>query len=254
MVSRWEYYRDLVWVLTERDLKLKYKNHLLGFVWSLLLPFSQALVFYVAFQFIFRVRIENYAFFLLTGLFPWQWFTSGLQVGTMAIVSSAPLIKKTVFPKELVVVTGVLGEALHFLLAQVVLIGLLLAGGVVPAWSWLGLLLLIPLQYLLICGISFGTSALAVFFRDTLWMVNIALNLGFYLTPILYDLDMLPGGWSWLLFLNPMTSFVLLYRKIYLEGIVEWSWLGIAVVYTVVVLVLGFLFFRWLRWRFAEVL
>ncbi len=253
-VTKWEYYRDLVFELVKKELKLRYKNSILGFVWSLLLPVSYALIYYVAFKIVFKIRMENYFLFLLAGLFPWQWLSSSLTSGTMSLLSSAPLIKKTPCPRELIVLSSILAESTHFIMAQMVFWIVIVLSGIYPNVFWLLLPVLYLFQMLFILGLSYITATLAVFFKDTLWFVNIVLNIWFYATPILYSADMIPDKYKSLIHANPMAPFVLLYQGIYLDGSFYMMQLIFAVTYGLVVLGAGLWFFNRLKWYFAEAL
>ena len=103
MTKSSRYYRDLIFELLRKEIKVRYKNNILGYAWSILNPLAQALVFFVAFQYIFKVKIENYVLFLILGLFPWQWFLNSVVASSVSMISNANLIKKTVFPREYIV-------------------------------------------------------------------------------------------------------------------------------------------------------
>src|SRR3989338_9596887 len=116
------YYRDLIIELLKKEIKVRYKNNILGYAWSILNPLAQAMVFYVAFQYILKVKIENYVLFLILGLFPWQWFLNSVISSSVSMLANANLIKKTVFPREYIVYAGVLNDMVHFVLSLPVLI------------------------------------------------------------------------------------------------------------------------------------
>src|SRR4030043_1394579 len=112
-----EYYKDLVLALTQKELKVKYRRSFLGYLWSVANPLALALVFFIAFKVVMRIQIENYTLFLISGLFPWQWFSNSVSSSAMAFVSNASLIKKVNFRSESLVVATVLNDMLHFILS-----------------------------------------------------------------------------------------------------------------------------------------
>jgi len=117
-----QYYKDLIVALTQKELKVKYKRSFLGYLWSIANPLALALVFYVAFKVVMRIPIENYTLFLISGLFPWQWFSNSVSSSAMVFVGNASLIKKVNFPRESLVIATVLNDMLHFILSIPVIV------------------------------------------------------------------------------------------------------------------------------------
>src|SRR5208283_3074318 len=108
---------DLIIVLTQKELKVKYKNSFLGYLWSICHPLAFAFVFFLAFKIVMRVEVEDYALFLIAGLFPWQWFNNSVNASAMAFLGNASIIKKINFPRNLIPFTLVVQDMIHFLLA-----------------------------------------------------------------------------------------------------------------------------------------
>jgi len=249
------YYRDLLSALLKKEVKTRYKNSFLGYLWSILLPLSQALVYYVAFKFIIRIQIENYVLFLVAGLFPWQWFINSTQSSASAFLVNANLIKKTIFPREFIVYASVLNDMVHFLFSlPVILIFLLFYGQNLHLTTLLYLPILLLIQLLLTIGVALIVSSVNVFFRDLERIVMIVLNIMFYLTPIVFAESMIPERLRFLLYVNPMAGLVISYRDLFLHGVVDWRYIAVTGLYALILFALGRLVFKKLQWRFAEVL
>ena len=132
MNRKFQYYIDLILVLTQKELKVRYKSSILGYLWSVAHPLAFAVVFYVAFKVIVKIPVENYALFLICGLFPWQWFANSVNAAPMIFLGNAPLIKKVNFPRNLIPFTLVLQDMVHFVLAIPVIILFLFFAGKIP--------------------------------------------------------------------------------------------------------------------------
>src|SRR2546425_9897030 len=175
--------RDILLELTKKEVKVRYKNTYLGYLWSLLNPLASAAVLFFAFKIVMRVPIENYTLFLLAGLFPWQWFSNSVNASASVFIANSSLIKKTSFPRELLVYSVVLNDLFHFLCSVPVIIILLVIHGKSPTLAWLlWLPLLVLCQALLVSGLSLVVASVNLFFRDLERLVGVGGNLLFYLT------------------------------------------------------------------------
>lgn len=259
-------YRDLVRNLVLRDLKVRYKNSVLGFFWSLLNPLLMMIILTVVFTVMVRIaNVQRFPLFILTGLLPWNFLSVSLIVSTRSIVDNAHLIKKVYFPREVLPLATVLSELVHFFLALVVLFALLPIFGVgfTPWISFLPLLMLT--QSIFIVGLALFLSTLNVFFRDTQTIMGVATNAWFFLTPIIYPLSTLPRDFQLgaltvdvqrlVMALNPMASLVTCYRTVILEGEPPAFDLWYrSLIVAVVSLLVGYLVFHRYSRAFGEVL
>lgn len=220
-------FRSLLATLTAREVKARYRGSVLGFLWSLVNPLLLLAVYTAVFGFIFQPPrgegVEPYALFLITGLFPWMWFSASLLEGAMAMVANAGLIRKAVFPVELPPVVVVLANLVHFLLALPVLAAALVVGHAlgyaVGGWAALVLPGILLLQLLLTAGLALAVAALNSLFKDVRDLLGNLLTLGFFLAPILYPLDFI--GFlplRWLVLANPFTPFALAYQAALFHG------------------------------------
>jgi lipopolysaccharide transport system permease protein len=250
-----EYYRDLVVVLTQKELKVKYKRSFLGYFWSVANPLALALVFFIAFKIVMKIQIENYTLFLISGLFPWQWFSNSVNSSVMVFVGNASLIKKVNFRREVLVVATVLNDMLHFILSIPVIVIFIFLYGMKPSLLWLvGIPLMLIIQFIITFGFSVAISAINLFFRDIERIVFIFITLMFYLTPIIYSEDMVPDKYKSLILLNPLSLLMMSWRKLFMNGTLSFKDLALTFIYSLIIAVVGYIIFRKLRWRFAEVL
>ena len=220
-------YRSLLWNLTVREIKARYRGSVLGFLWSLANPLLLLAVYSLVFGFIFQQRIEGadpYPLFLICGLFPWIWISTSILEGTMSLVANAGLIRKSAFPAELLPTMSVLSNLVHFVLALPILAAALvtgrLLGSPVGGLPFLLLPVVVALQLPMIAGIALGLAALNVHFKDVRDLTINAITLLFFLSPILYLLSVLPPRLQLLIHLNPFTPFILAYQEVLFHGVV----------------------------------
>ena len=248
------YYWDLIVALTKKELKVRYKRSFLGYLWSVANPLALALVFFIAFKIVMKIQIENYTLFLISGLFPWQWFSTSVNSSAMVFVNNASLIKKVSFHREALVLATVLNDMLHFVLSVPVIVIFLFYYGKAPTASWLvGFPLLLLIQCILTFGLSVAVSAVNLFFRDMERIVMIFTTLMFYVTPVIYSEDMVPPKYRALILYNPLSAVMLSWRNLFMKGAIDMGGILSALAYSLIIFALGLLIFRRLRWRLAEV-
>jgi len=210
--------RDLIRELVSRDMKLRYKRSVLGIGWSLLNPLAQLLVYRFIFGTVLPLNIPNYSSFLFTGVLAWSWFHSSLLLATGAIVENRDLVKRPGFPASVLPVVAVTSHFVHFLLALPILFLFLRLDGRPWTVALLALPLVIAVQFAFTVSLGFLVSILHVRFRDTQYLLEIALQLMFFLTPIFYDTTVVPARYHTLYRLNPMVEVLGAYRAILLRG------------------------------------
>lgn len=217
--QRAAYLRDLVIELVLRDLNLRYKRSFLGIAWSLVTPLFQLLVLRFVFTVVLPLDIPDYTAFLFTGILAWSWFSSSLDQASGSIVESRELVRLAGFPVAILPAVTVAANLAQFLFALPILAGFLWVGGSVhlsAAPLWLPLLLAV--QFLFTLSLAYLVAALYVNFRDVKHLLNIVLMLGFYLTPVFYELRQAPPEYALLYQLNPMVHLIGAYRDIFLHG------------------------------------
>ncbi len=250
---RYNQIRDLVYILTTKEIKTRYKNNVLGYFWSLLNPLAYALIFYFAFGIIFRFKMENYALFLICGLFPWQWLNNSAVTSANVFLNNASLIKKAIFPRYIVPIASCLQEGFHFLMTIPVIMLFMLAFNVEFHLVMLpGIILLLFIQFFMVVGLSLLIGTLNVFFRDINYIVQVTFQMLFYLTPILYPVSKIPEEYVSFMLLNPFAPLVLCWRNLFMHGALNMDYVFLATLYASIFFGLGVYVYKKLSWKFAE--
>lgn len=215
---RIQYGWDLLREMVSRDMKVRYKRSVVGIVWSILNPLAHLAVLAFVFSVILQNNIPNFTMFLFCGVLPWSWFSSGLNAGAGAIVNNAPLIRKPGFPIPILPVVSVTTQLVHFVIAlPILMVGILLSGlPLTPAL--VALPLVIAVQFVTMLSLVYILAAINVTFRDTKYLLDIALFFGFYLSPIFYQPQRIPEHILPIYNLNPMVHIITAYRSIFLLG------------------------------------
>lgn len=234
-------YRHALWLLTARDLKVRYSTSVLGYVWSVLDPLVMSLIYWFVFTQVFQrtAGAEPYIVFLLAGLLPWMWFNGSISDATRAFTRSAKLVRSTSIPRTIWVNSIVLGKGLEFLLALPVLAIFAILAGATLSWEIVFFPLAILLQATLTIGIGLIVAPLVVFFRDLERAVKLILRFLFYASPIVYDFGDLPAAVQpWAAF-NPLAGIFSLYRAAFFPTELNWPVIGISAAISVLFLALG---------------
>lgn len=262
----WDLYRfrDLLYYLVVRELRARYKNSVLGFLWSLLNPLLMMLVFTVVFSLLNpNSTVERPAIYILCGLLPWNYFSAGVMTSIGSIVGNSNLVKKAYFPREVLPISSVLAQLVNFLLAFVVLFVLLLIFQTNFSPRLWMLPFVILLQTSFIIGVALLLSAVNVYYRDTMMIMDVVILAWFFLTPVFYPLDILPRSYEWfglewnvhrlMYILNPMASLINTYRDLlYLGAYTEWDFLLRTAVTSVGMMLVGYWLFIRLSGSFGE--
>ena len=246
----WEY-RTMIASLVRKDLRGRYQASVLGFLWTFIVPLCQLLVYTLVFSVIIRSSVEKFYLYLFVALIPWNFFSACLTGGASCVLQQQSLVNKIYFPREVVPIAYVTGAFVNMLYCEIVVILVALFSGV--AFSPLGLLclpLVMAVEYILALGITLIISALDVYFRDLEHILGIVSMAWMFLTPIMYDMSIIPDRLRPVFMLNPMTSIVMAYRDILYSGSVpNLGTLGIAAG-----MGLFFCVFGKLKRRFSEVM
>ncbi len=246
-------YWPLIQNLVGKQLKLKYRGSALGFLWSLLNPLTMVLVYTLVFRYVMRVPVENYALFLVAGVIHWEFFSAATSSATGAIIENRELIKKIHFPRIILPCALVVFELIQLTLAFLAFMLIYLVFGGSLWWGHLLYPVALLVQFVFALGISALISAATVFLRDLQHLVQIALRLLFWLTPIIYPLSSVPPSTLRYFELNPMTSYVVIFRALlYDRTWPEMYWWALAIGFAAVSFSAGVLLFSHLSPRFAE--
>jgi lipopolysaccharide transport system permease protein len=247
-------YRSLIRNLVTKDLKVRYKNSTLGFLWSLLNPLLLMLVFTFVFTQLLAQEIPDFPVFVLAALLPWTWTSTAISIGTNSLIDNAPLINKVYFPRYLLPASVVMSTGVNFVLGLPALFLLMAVFGR-PFTQWmLYIPVIVLVQAIFLTGLVLFLAPLHVYLRDTMVVVDVGLTAWFFLTPILYSIEMVvPDFAPWMYRINPMAAIVAEYRTIlYDGGVPDPLFMGRTGVTALVLLVLAFLFFRRLNRNIGE--
>lgn len=210
-------YFDLLIGLSVKELKIKFKGACLGFLWTILNPLLMMLVLSIIFTKVVRINIEKYPLFVLCGLLPWNFLTSSIIRSANIIIENASLIKKVPLPMEIFPLSVVFSNLINFLICMGLLV-IFFAFHIEISVKLLLLPVIILLQLIFTAGMCFLFSCITVFFRDVNNILNILLMLWFYLTPVIYPLEMVPEKFYILCSINPMTMIIHSYREVLLKN------------------------------------
>jgi len=251
----WEY-RELLWTMTTRDIKVRYKQTVLGAGWAIVRPLLTMILFTVIFGRFAKMPSDGfpYPIFVYAALLPWTFFATAVSTGSLSLVGSAPMLSKVYFPRLIIPLASIGGAFIDLLVSA----GLLL---VMMVWYGVGstsrLAMSLPLLLLLaVMGAAVGTllSAVTVTFRDFTHITPFLVQIWMYATPVVFPLSVVPGRWRWLLYLNPMTGIVEGFRSAVLGKPFDLVPLASSLAWAVVLLVGAVAYFERVERRFADII
>lgn len=249
-------HRDLLFFLAWRDVKVRYKQTMLGVAWAVLQPLLTMVVFTILFGRLAHVPSdgEPYAIFSYAGLLPWNFFTTAVGNSGNSLVGNANLITKVYFPR-LVIPGAAVGAALvDFLIAAVLLLVMMAGYGVAFTPRLLMFPVLTMLATIVALGVGMWMSALNVKYRDVRYALPFALQVSMFLTPIIYPVSFVPARWRWLLQLNPLTGIIEGFRAAVFDRPFDWPALAVATVIAGTLLVYSAYVFRRMELEFADII
>jgi lipopolysaccharide transport system permease protein len=247
------YIYDLLSVMVGRDMKLRYKRSLLGLGWSLLNPLAELLTLGYVFGRLLNVSTPHYIVFLFTGLLAWNWFSGGLSSSTNVIVGNSSLVKLPGFPVALLPIATITTFFVHFLIALPILLIFILLDGLSITPAIMMSPIVMGIQFIFTLSLGYFFAALQVNFRDTQYLLNIALRLGFFVTGIFFSPADMDEQYQWLFRFNPMTILITSYRTIFIEGVApDMVPLFIVAIISSILLIFGLSFFNRASQFFAE--
>jgi len=250
-------HRELLWMWTWREIRVRYKQSVLGVAWAVMQPLSLMLVFTVVFSFIVRIPTGDipYPLFSYTAVLPWTFFASSVALGVPSLVNNMNLVTKVSMPREVLPIAAVLAGLLDFAVAALLFAGMLFVYRVTLHWTVLWAVPLLGIQLILSLAVVLWGSALNVLYRDIRFIVPLATQLWMYATPIIYPVDLIPERFRFVYYLNPMAAVIDGYRKAILSGSPPDSLsVGVALVVSVVLLVLAYKNFKRLEPEFADII
>ena len=250
-------YRTLLWFLMLRDVRVRYKQALLGFAWAVLQPLMSVVVFTTVFGILAQLPSDGvpYPLFALCALLPWTLFSEATRRSALGLVGDAPLISKIYFPRLVVPLANVLTPVVDFAMGMVVLVPIMAWYGVPPTINLLLLPALIVLTVMFGLSVGLWLGPINVRYRDITHTLPVMLQLWMYATPIVYSVSMIPERWHWLYNLNPMVGLIEAFRWSLLgQGELDMPAIATGMVITAALLVGGSAFFRRAERVFADIL
>ncbi|OYD07533.1 ABC transporter permease [Paludifilum halophilum] len=269
MLAEMMKYKELLYFLVHKEVRIRYRNSLFGFFWTLLEPLGLMVIYTIVFGYILNVTegrgegIQHYSLFILSGLIPWTFFNNSMKKGTKSLSSNASLIKKVYFPREIFPVTMLLSNLVNFVPAFLLVFVVALSLGHPIDWGQLAMLpAFVLLQSVFTLACVFFVSVLNIYYRDVEFIINLVLRGWMYLSPIIYPVSFLSQNESDLVqqfadfyFLNPMAVMISLYHGIFYENqMVSPGFIIYTIVLSLVLLFSSWAIFKRLNRRVGEVI
>ena len=246
-------YRQMLVSIVRKDLRSRYKGSFLGFLWTFVNPLLQLVIYSIVFPYLLRNNQENYPMFLFVALLPWIFFSSSLQSSTGSIVAGANLVKKIYFPRMILPLSVVCTNLMNYIYGLIIVFPALILTGVNLTLNILWLPFILLITFIFTLGLSLILSAFYVRFRDLEHIVGILVMVWFYLTPIVFNIDIFPTNIANIISYNPMVAIINGFRDILLYGQTpDWASLSYAFLIGLIILFIGIFTFRKFEKTFAE--
>ncbi len=252
--SLWAY-RELLYFLTWRDVKVRYKQTLLGAAWAIIQPLFSMIIFYLFFGKLAKIPSDGipYPLFAFAGLLPWTFFSNAVNHSGNSLVGNANLITKVYFPRMIIPGAAVAGGLVDFAVAFLVLAALMIYYSVSLTWNLLMLPFLVMITALLALGVGMWISALNVKYRDIRHALPFAIHILMFMTPIIYPSSMVPTPWRHFLSVNPLAGIIEAYRAALFGKPFDWPTLAYATAVTLALLIFSAFYFRSTERTFADI-
>lgn len=250
-------HRELLYFLTKRDIKVKYKQTILGGLWAIIQPFLTMVVFTLFFGRMAKMPSDGipYPIFVYAGLLPWTYFANALSESGNSLVGSANLITKVYFPRVIIPASASLAGLLDFFIAMLVLLGMMFYYQFVPVSQILLFPFLVGLTFLCALSVGLWLSALNVQYRDIRYVIPFLVQLWMFVSPVIYPVSIVPEKYHWLLALNPMGGVIDAFRSSLLgHRPIDWTLLAISTAIIFIIFFSGFYYFKRMEKSFADVI
>jgi ABC-type polysaccharide/polyol phosphate export permease len=212
-------YRELLWLMTRRDIVIRYRKAVLGFGWAIFTPVVNMIVFTIVFNRVAKIQTDvPYPVFAYAGLLPWNLFSSSLKGAISSLVSNKNLVSKVYCPRELFPLSGILVAGVDFLVGGIVLAALMIYYQIAPTWITLFLPVILLVQLMLTTGLGFMLAIANLYFRDVKYIFDVGLSLLMFATPVVYPVRDIGGLAGILIHANPLTPIIDGYRSVLLRG------------------------------------
>ncbi|MBM4272717.1 MAG: ABC transporter permease [Deltaproteobacteria bacterium] len=251
----WQY-RELLRFLTVRDIKVRYKQTVLGGLWAILQPFMSMVVFTIFFGMLAKIPSDGlpYPIFVYTALLPWQFFSNGISNAGNSLVASSHLISKVYFPRIIIPAASLGAGLLDFLIAFSILIVMMLYYGIFPGAGIFLMPILIVGVAIAALGVGMILSAMNVAYRDFRYVIPFLVQFWLFATPVIYPASIIPENWRWLINLNPMAGLISAFRSSLLNTPIPWNDLVVSGAVITGLFILGIAYFTRMERRFADII
>jgi len=249
-------YRELLYVLAQRDIKVRYKQTVLGVAWAVIQPLATMLLFSLIFGRLAKMPSDGfpYPIFVYAGLLPWTFFANAISTSSNSLVGQQHLISKVYFPRLIIPLSSIGTGLIDFAISAVIMLLLMIYYGV----GWSMHLLMVPVLVLAVIFVALGVgtllSALTVSYRDFRFVIPFMVQFWMFATPVVYPASLFPEQWRWLLFLNPMAGLIEGFRSAFLDRPFDWFGIGLSLTVGVVIFLLGIFYFERMERRFADII
>ena len=249
-------YRELAYVLVWRDIKVRYKQTILGAAWAIFQPFVSMIVFSLFFGSLIKVPSDNlpYPIFVYAGLLPWTFFSNGLSRASNSLHSEAHMISKVYFPRIIVPISSLGAGLLDFIIAFLIMLVMMFYYRIHLGPSILMLAPIMLMIFLVSIGMGILLATLSVAYRDVKYITPFLIQLWMYSSPVIYPVSIVPKKWLWLLSLNPMCGLIDGCRSSLFGTPFDWPSLGISAAVSAVMVLCGLLYFKAAERRFADII
>jgi len=213
-------HRELLINWTIREIKIRYKQSMLGAAWAILQPLSATIVFSIIFSMFVRVPTDGipYPIFYYSALLPWTFFATAISTGVPSLVNNMSLVTKIYYPREIMPLAAILASFFDFLIASLIFIGMMIFYQIPVSLTFVFIPLILIIQSILTVGVVFLGSAMMVFYRDIRFIMPLGIQIWMFLSPIIYPLSKVPERFRLLYMLNPMAVVIDSYRRVILQG------------------------------------
>ena len=249
-------YRELLWVLTARDIKVRYKQTVLGAAWAIIRPFTAMVIFSVVFGQLAKMPSDGYPYpvFVYAGLLPWTFFAAAISASGSSLVGSSHLVSKVYFPRLIIPLASAGAGLIDLAISTGILLLMMLWYGVGWSWNLMAAPLLLAAVVFAALGVGTLLSALTVSYRDFAHLTPFLIQIWMYVTPVVFPVSLVPQRWQWLLYLNPMTGLVEGFRAAFLGKPFDTAGLAISMAMAVAMFAIGVAYFEKAERRFADII
>ena len=255
LLELWSY-RELVWVMIVRDIKVRYKQTVMGVAWAVIQPLTMMLIFTLIFGRLAQIPSDGYPYpiFVFSGMLAWNFFSTSVSTAGVSLISSSNLVSKVYFPRIIIPVSSIGVSFIDFLISVLILMALMLFYAQPVSSS----ILLLPLFLcgLILVSIGMGSwlAAITVTYRDFRYVITYMLQIWMYLTPVIYPISFVPEKWRWLLYLNPVYAWINGIRASVLGQPIDQIGTAVSLLLSIIIFALGMFYFERAQRRFADII